>query len=431
MSDDRDELRILAPIGTKRRLDAVVRDVQAANAALGRRALSRREALGLGGLALLAAACGGTTNAGGGGGAATSIAPPTTGGGGAGGSSSAALPPADTTRKLEDQLVIYNWSEYDDPSTYKHFKAAHAGLKLSETYYASNDELIAKLQAGGGNYDIVVPTQNAVKQLGDQGKLMLLQKELLPNLANVDPAWTNLSYDPGNRFSVIKDYGVTLFFYRNDIVTERPKTMLDFYNLLPKYGKTGRTNIMEGAEEVVPLALAALGEDPNTGDEAALAKAKDLLKKIRPGVTTITSSNYIADGSAGKIVLGQGWSGDIRRIVQARKKAGKHDITAVLPTGNSERWADNWCIVATAKHPVAAHAWINNIMDPKVAVTEMEYHNYPIPIPKAIEMCPPELKNDPLFNLDQSIVSKYTFILNPNPQVVNARTKLYTEFKAG
>src|SRR5205807_1891963 len=104
----------------------------------------------------------------------------------------------------------------------------------------------------------------------------------------------------------------------------------------------------------VPLALMALGLDPNTDSSSDFTKVTDFLLSIRPGVTTIDASNYINDAIAGKIILGQGWSGDMRRIVQARKKQG--DITAVLPTGTSEVWADNWCIPANAPHPVAAHA---------------------------------------------------------------------------
>ena len=245
---------------------------------------------------------------------------------------------------IENQLVIYNWSQYDDPRTYKDFKKAHPGTSIHETYYSSNDELLAKLQAGGSGYDIVVPSQNAVGELIELKKLLKLDKSLLPNYVNYDPAWKKTSYDPTDDYKVVKDYGITMFFYRNDIVKERPQTMLDFYKLLPKYGKKGRTNLMDGAEEVVPIALMALGLDPNTDSSADFKKVQKFLLSIRSGVTTITSSDYINDGSAGKIILGQGWNGDVRRIVQARKKQG--DITAVIPHGASEKWADNWCILA-------------------------------------------------------------------------------------
>jgi spermidine/putrescine-binding protein len=409
MDDPNDGLRLLAPRSLKPRLDRIEQAVQAVAQREHGRRLSRREALGLGGLALLVTACGGSTKSGGG----TTTAPSTT---------AAAKP-------IENQLLIYNWSQYDDPSTYKNFKAAHPGLKLTETYYAGNDELIAKIQAGGGPWDIIVPSQNAVAELAALGNLATLDKSLIPNFKNLDPAWTNLPYDPDNKHSVIKDYGITLFFFRNDIVKEHPKTMLDFYNLLPKYGKVGRTNLMEQAEEVVPLALMALGLDPNTGDPKELKKAQDLLMRIRPGVTTITSSNYIDDASAGKIILGQGWNGDVRRIAHARKKQG--DITVVVPDGVTERWADNWCIMKGAPDPIAAHAWINNILDPHVALVEMEYHNYAIPIPAmwALPAAKP-FTTDRLVNIDPKKVAKYRFILNPSPAIVDARQKIYTEFKA-
>jgi spermidine/putrescine-binding protein len=408
MTEHDPKLNILAPVETRPRLDRLERLVRRSGG--GR--MTRAEALGLGGLALLAAAgCGGKTSTGGGGGGASS--------------SGAADPLAD--KPMESNLVIYNWSQYDDRSTYKSFKTQnHVAIK--ETYYSSNDELLAKLQAGDTGYDIIVPSQNAVGELVELGSLMKLNKTLLPNAAAVESSWVKTSYDPTGDYKVVKDFGVTMFFYNNKIVTEKPTTMKQFYDLLPKYGKVGRTNLMDGAEEVVPLALMTLGYDPNTGDPAELDKAKTFLLSIRSGVTTIDSSNYINDASAGKIILGQGWNGDVRRILSARKKQG--DITAVLPQDTSEKWADNWCIPATAPDPVAAHAWINHLCDPAVAVKEMEYHNYPIPIQAALDQTPADLKNDPLFNVPASYTDHYKFILNPSQEIVNARTQIYTAFQS-
>ena len=133
----------------KPRLDRIEQAVQQVARRSEGRTLSRREALGLGGLALAAAACGGSSSSSGNGGSTT-----------AAGTTSTAS--ALAGKPMEDKLLIYNWSQYDDPKTYKAFKAAHKGLTLKETYYVGNDELIAKLQAGGGPFDIVVPTQNAV-----------------------------------------------------------------------------------------------------------------------------------------------------------------------------------------------------------------------------------------------------------------------------
>jgi spermidine/putrescine transport system substrate-binding protein len=410
MSENRDQLNILAPVEAKSRMDALHRKVERAAG----HPMSRRSALGLGGLMLLSA-CG-----------STSTGDKTTGG-------STASSDALADKPIENHLEIFNWSQYDDPSTYKKFSAlpdvSKAGLKIHETYYSSNDELLAKLNAGGTTYDIIAPSQNAVAQLIETNKLLKMDDALLPNKKNLDPKFLKASYDPTGEYHVIKDYGITLFYYNNTIITEKPQTMKEFYDLLPKYVSKGRTNLLDGAEEVVPLALMALGLDANTESQDDFAQVSDFLKSIRKGVTTISASGYIDDAIAGKIILGQGWNGDVRRIVQGRKKQG--DITAVLCKEKSEIWSDNWCIPETAPDPVAAHAWINWLLTPSTAVTEMEYHNYPIPIPSALSDLPAELSNDQLFNVPTSYSDNYQYILNVSPQVVQERTKIYTQFKAG
>ena len=126
-----------------------------------------------------------------------------------------------------------------------------------------------------------------------------------------------------------------MFFFNNKIVTDELKTMHDFYMALPKYVSKGRTNLLDGAEEVVPLALMALGLDPNTTSQSDFNQVKSFLLSIRKGVTTIDSSAYIDDAIAGKIILGQGWNGDVRRIVQGRAKQG--DITGDHPDRGRRR----------------------------------------------------------------------------------------------
>jgi spermidine/putrescine transport system substrate-binding protein len=415
MNDNRDDLNILAPREMKPKFDYLHREVQRA---AGHR-INRREALGLGGMAVLAAAaaaCGSTT---------------TTTGGGSQNAAGAAGNPL-THKPLENHLEIYNWSEYDDPSTFAKFAKLPAGAKVGmtthETFYSSNDELLAKLHAGGTGYDIIVPSQNAVAELIQEKGLMALDKALLPNLKNLDPSFLKPSYDPTGDYHVIKDFGITMFFYNHKIVNAQPQTMHDFYLALLKYVSHGRTNLLDGAEEVVPLALMSLGLNPNTTSQSDFSQVRSFLLSIRKGVTTIDSSGYINDAIAGKIIMSQGWNGDVRRIVQGRKKFG--DITAVIPHEASEIWADNWCIPVNAPHPVAAHAWINWLLTPSTAVTEMNYHNYKIPMASALAQLPAALRDDPMFNVPKSYTDNYHYILNVSPQVVEARTQIYSEFKA-
>src|SRR4051794_1904969 len=185
------------------------------------RHLSRRQVLQLGGasaLSLWIAACGGSS--GGGTGSAGSQ-----GAGADEGAKKAASGP------IEGRLLIANWIDYSDPANYKTYTKAN-GPKITIDGYGSNEELLAKLNAGGSAFDIVAPTGYAVKTMIDKGQALALDHSLLPNLKNLQPKFTKTEYDPGNKYSVPKDYGVTSFWWRTDVVKGSPATLKECFDLI-------------------------------------------------------------------------------------------------------------------------------------------------------------------------------------------------------
>ena len=215
---------------------------------------------------------------------------------------------------------------------------------------------------------------------------MKLDFNLIPNIKNLDPKFLKATFDPTGEFHVIKDFGITMFFYQNTDREALDRAEDDEGLLRPPEREQSRRaarTCSTAPRRSSPSRRWRSASTPTPTTRASFDETQKFLLSIRKGVTTISSFGYINDASAGKIILSQGWNGDVRRILKARKKEG--DITAVLPTEKSEVWADNWCIPATAPHPVAAHAWINWLLEPTTAVTEMNYHNYPIPIPAALD----------------------------------------------
>jgi spermidine/putrescine transport system substrate-binding protein len=401
---DHDEIRVLAPTSAKPRMDRIAR--------LGGRAMrehglqvSRREALGLGALALMLAGCGGSSG---------------------GGTSTKAAASGLTGKPLESDLLIYNFAEYVDPKDIKAFMKANPGTSVKETYYASSDEMEAKVKAGGGTYDIIVPGQNSIPALGQAGHLYELDHALLPNLKNLQPQWKDLDYDKGNKYSVVKNWGYTGFFYRNDVLDTQPKTMMDFFEALPAAAKKGRTNMLEGTTLIIGSAMIALGLPVDSEDKADYDKAVAFLKPLAKSIKTLDASTYRADGTAGKLVLSQGWSNDLVRIAAANK-----DVTSVAPDGPAERWADNWCVLADTKHPVAAHAWINYVLDPKVDLRELNYTGASTPNAATWALPAAEkFKDNPLVNVPQEKLDGWKFILSPTPKVLNLRQAAYEQFRA-
>ena len=113
------------------------------------------------------------------------------------------------------------------------------------------------------------------------------------------------------------------------------------------------------------LALKALGYSLNTEDQKEIDEAKQLLLDVKPNVDTINST-YIEKASRGEIDFGMGWNGDVRRaIVELAKK--DREMVYLVPDDSTEYWVDNWVIPTDAEHPVAAHKWIDYVLDPEAA----------------------------------------------------------------
>src|SRR5918996_5254111 len=130
---------------------------------------------------------------------------------------------------LEDELVIYNWTNYLNEETVKAFEEEYGVTVRATDFFESNEELLAKIQGGARGYDVVAPTGYMVEIMAGEGLLMQLDKSRIPNLANVQPQFLNLPYDPKNDFSVPKDWGTTGFMYIVDKVKDDLTSWEQFY----------------------------------------------------------------------------------------------------------------------------------------------------------------------------------------------------------
>jgi spermidine/putrescine transport system substrate-binding protein len=407
MADRGDELNILVPESRRASVQRMV---------------TRRQALLAGGGAALAAylaGCGGSTSSDGGGGGG--------GSGGGGEESSKERPPTPADGQVEQgDLLLSNWVDYSDPANYKGY-AKEYGPKVKVSGYGSNEEILAKLRAGGSKFDVVAPTGYAVKTMAELGLIIPLTHELIPNIKNIQPAFTQTDYDPGNKYSVPKDYGITSFYWLTDKVSDQPKTIADCFELLkdPAF-KDMRVNFLEGGTQVMALALAALGYSINSEEEGEIDEAKQLLLEVKPNVDTINST-FIERASRGEIDFGMGWNGDIRRAIEALAEKDR-EMVFLVPDGPTEYWVDNWVIPEGAEHPVAAHKWIDFVLDPVNAGKEMNYHQYPVPV-TGIQGVDPELANDPVINVPDEKIQGYESQIQ-TARGLQQRNRAYTEFKA-
>lgn len=297
--------------------------------------------------------------------------------------------PVASQAPLESDLFMFNWSTYfaDDSK-----KAFEDRFKVNITYdtYPSNEELLAKLQAGGkGQYDVAVPTAEFSKTLADGGFLAKLDKSRLPNLTRVNKRFLTLPFDPNDDYIVPKDWGTTGIIYRGSV--KEPVTSWKEFFDLAKGKYSGKTLVVNSPGDVFVAPLRLHGFDVNTVDKAELDIARTELLALRPHLQSIDSDNYPDTLRTGDAVLALAWNGTAYLMQQ---EADYKDTGYTIPSEGTIYWVDTWVLLDQAPHPNAAYAFLNWIQEPDTQVVESLYAGYASCNDDAKALLPPEFVNN-------------------------------------
>jgi putrescine transport system substrate-binding protein len=293
-------------------------------------------------------------------------------------------------RRKEQTLNIYNWSDYIDERTVPLFQA-WTNIRVNYDVYSSNEDLLAKLRAGPTQYDIIVPTNQFIPTYRRLGLLQPLRQELIPNLVNLDKAFVETDYDPGNKYTIPWQWGTTGLGYNTKRVPGgRVDSWAALYEPDPSLG--GRISILREVTDLIGCTLIYLGKDPNSTKDADLQQVITTFKQLRRKVKRLkfSSDTYIDELAANETWLAHGWSGD---VFQAQ--GDNADISYVIPKEGSLQWADVMCVPKDAPHPQNAAKFMNYVLHPRVAARISKYVSYGTPVPLAKALLLPEQLNDP------------------------------------
>ena len=377
-----------------------------------RQALSRRALFQIGGaaagLAVIAAACGDDSSS-----------PATTGGsGGTGGGSDLLSQYSNVVNKGSGQLAMFTWGDYNDPELIGALAESSLGVTMKVDYYPSNEDLITKLSAANGNsgFDIVVPTGAYIPQMVQKGLLQKFDLSKLPNMANVDPLYMGRDWDPGNEYSVCKDWGTTGWFYNKTVIKKELKTWNDFFDATAGEG-SGRTSWLDTAPNVCGPYFWANGINWTTEKKEDLDAAEEFLVGMAKHVKAFDSypSSALAEGAYD---LSMAWNGDARQAYFRIADAGGNPDDWVWGLGApaTELWQDNYCIPTGAPNVESAHAWINWLLPPEISIKDLQYHGYHSgmkQIDKLIAELAPDLQRaDMIFFSDDQVKTMQTGAVN-------------------
>ncbi len=283
-----------------------------------------------------------------------------------------------------EKLSIYCWSEYIPQDVIDDF-SKETGIKVSVENYASNEEMLAKLGAGGGNYDIIQPSEYVIEALVKEKLLRPLDKKAIPNLKNIDPQFLNMSFDPGNKFSVPFMAGTVGIVVNTEVVKDDIKSFSDVF----KPENKDKIVVLDDSREIVSWALLSQGIPVNEVSDKNLEKAKGVLTDWLPLVKVYDSDSPKTALLNGDVSIGVVWGGEGAILLNEDKK-----FRWVIPTEGTHLFIDSLAIPKTAKNPANAEKFMNYILQPEVSKKISEAFPYLNPNQEAVKLLTKEQRNN-------------------------------------
>lgn len=280
----------------------------------------------------------------------------------------------------KEELNLFGWSEYIPQEVIDGF-TKETGIAVNFETFASNEEMLAKLIAGGGNYDLIQPSDYAAEVLVRQKLLAKLDKKLLPNLRHIAPEFTGWPHDPAGDYTVPYMGGTVGIVINTEVVKTPVKGFKDLFH--PQF--TNRLVVPNDNREIVSWALRTLGLPINEITPEALARARPLVAEWVQLVKLYDSDSPKTALLNGDVDLGIVWSGEAAQLWNEDKK-----FRYVLPEEGAHQWLDLLAIPAAARHPAAAHQFIDYLLRPEVSKLISDAFPYTNPNLGARKLLTPE-----------------------------------------
>jgi spermidine/putrescine transport system permease protein len=285
----------------------------------------------------------------------------------------------------KEVLNVFNWSEYLPQSVIDKFEQTY-NIKVNYSTFSSNEEMLAKIMAGGGDYDIAVASDFMVEILKKQNLVREIDKDNIPNLKNMDPQFMNLPFDEGNKYSVPYMWLAGIIAYDS---TKIPEGAITSYADLWKDEFKNSLTILDDERAIIGITLKKLGYSINETSPEALAKAKEELKKLQPNVKAYDSDSpktSLINGES-KAIFAWGAEGSLARRENP-------NVKYVIPKEGLFLQQDNFVIPKDAQNVKAAELFINFVMDPEISAEISEAFPYGNPNKEAQKLMKKEMLSD-------------------------------------
>lgn len=325
----------------------------------------------------------------------------------------------ESSSSSQNSLVVYNWGDYIDPDLIKQFEQ-ETGIHVQYETFDSNEAMYTKIEQGGTRYDIAVPSDYMIDKMTKENLLVKLDHSKIKGLSNIGPAFLGKSFDPHNDYSIPYFWGTVGIVYNDQLVKQAPK----HWNDLWRSDYRNQIMLVDGAREVIGLGLNSLGYSLNSKKMDQLDQAADKLSRLTPNIKAIVGDEMKGYMINGEAAIGVTFSGEASEML-----ASNSHLHYVVPPEGSNLWFDNIVIPKTVKNKTAAYAFINFMLEPKVAAQNAEYIGYATPNLAAKALLPKETTADPAFYPSDNVIKNLEVYDNLGSKWLGIYNDRYLQFK--
>lgn len=308
----------------------------------------------------------------------------------------AACEPGET----DGDLSFYNWTEYMDPELLSAFEAEY-GIAVEYTEYESNEAMLAQVEAGGAVYDLVIPSDYMVDTMRQEGLLVEINRDAVPNAKNLGAAFENPPYDPDGQYSLAYQWGTTgigvSYAALEELGMEDNPSWSMIFDPAISSAFGGRISLLDDAVEANAAALKYLGysivDVINNNNTQALEEAGALLKETNERLAKYDSVNFGDDLVNGEVDIAHGWSGGF--FLSFDEADAWEDYAYVIPAEGGVRWVDNMAIPTTAEAVCSAHTMMDFLLDAERGAQLTNWTFYASPNEAATPFITEDITEDP------------------------------------
>ena len=331
----------------------------------------------------------------------------------------AALPLLSSAEE-EKVLNIFSWDGYVDYASVIQPFEQQTGIKVNYAPFSTNDEMFKKLQENGASeYDLVIASDYILNTARLEGLMLPLDKEQLPNFANLDERFISQYFDPDNEYVVPYMSGIPLIVYNPDMV----QIEIDGFEDLWDPSLADSIGLIDDARVSIGMVLLSMGQSMNTTDDAVLAQAKEKLFALRENIHVLEYENLHNSLISGDISVAYTFTPYVALALDANP-----NLQVVWPKEGLGFGIDGAFIPANAPHPDNAHTFLNYLLDGQVAAVTAEWQYYCTPNAAAQEFLPNAYKNNPVFNGIYDRFGDAEYVMNLGADESKFQD-IWTEFK--